>query len=100
MIIKLEAPRNWKTPMQNLRDSMGINAHVSERSVARGCRSAYKYIIKQDNQLFLSEDHPNLEAHGSPKTKNVLEHTTKRRSCASAAEVLPKVKLLTPHDVT
>lgn len=63
---------------------MRINTHVSDKSAALDCHTAYKYITSL----------------GSSKTKKCMRaYTTKRRSSASASEVLLKVKRLTPYDI-
>lgn len=65
--LKLSGPKRWKSIKNRVFESHGIVINFSESH--DNYYTAYKYICKSDDNVYKSENHPNLDEIGSPKTK-------------------------------
>ena len=104
LALKLDKPRRWKAIKDAISNKHNIVLHFSDQHI--GYNVAYKYICKSDKNVLHSENHPNLKAIGSPRTKKGMRaFSNKRRSSASAtskqpsSSKQPKVKRLSNLDV-
>ena len=80
LALKLTAPKRWLDSKTELYETKGISVHFSEHE---NYYSTYKYVCKTDNEVFLSEGHPNLDELGSPRTKSCHKSYAKKRASAS-----------------
>ena len=71
MVISFQKPQKWMPVKKYMIQNFGINLHFSSQNL--GYVAAYKYICKgkSTDVVLLSPDHVNLNAIGSPRTKNV-----------------------------
>ena len=70
MVIIFEKPQRWMSVKKYMIQNFGINLHFSSQNL--GYVAAYKFICKgkSTDDVLLSPDHVNLNAIGSPRTKN------------------------------
>ena len=66
LALKLLAPKRWLACKKALQEKHGIVVHFPDHD---GYYSAYKYICKFDGDVFHSDNHPNINEIGSPKTQ-------------------------------
>lgn len=80
--VKLSGPKRWGPVKNALTKQHGIIVNFSE---SHDCyHSAYKYVTKTDKDVYISDNHPELENIGSPKTKTCMrayreKYTEKRK---------------------
>ena len=86
--VKLSGPRRWKAIKIAIMNTHGAVLNFSQNH--DNYYSAFKYVCKDDNDVFLSPGHPNLKEIGSPKTKKCIqafrENARKRKSDATGGE--------------
>ena len=80
LALKLPAPKRWLGCKTALERSHGIVVHFSDHE---GYYSAYKYVCKFDQEVFHSDNHPNLQEIGSPHTSVCQKVYRQKRSQAS-----------------
>ncbi len=78
--VKLTQQKRWKSAKKYLMNKHGISVHFS--SSHDDYYTAYRYVTKEDKEALHSEDHPDLAAIGSPKTKACTK-AVRRRSKTS-----------------
>ena len=82
MAIKLSGPKRWLSVKNKIYNNHGVSVHFSESH--DNYYSAYKYLLKTDNNVFKSSNHPNLDEIGSPVTKKCIQtYRNKRKSINS-----------------
>ncbi len=74
--LKLSGPKRWLEAKRALETKHGITVNFSDHD---GCYTAYQYIRKEDDMVYHSTGHPNLDEVGSPRTKRCQEFYRKRR---------------------
>ena len=81
MAIKLSRPKRWLAVRQLIQTRYGINVHFSNRHV--NYFTAWQYVTKEDDDVLLSPDHPDLWNIGPPTTlaasETVVEETRGRQ---------------------
>ena len=75
--LKLSGPKRWLEVKRSLEQQHGIVVNFSDHN---GYYTAYRYVTKEDEIVYHSAGHPNLEEIGSPTTKRCHETYRKRRS--------------------
>jgi len=75
--LKLSGPKRWLEAKKALEAAHGITVNFSDHE---GYYTAYRYVNKEDEMVFRSTGHPNLDEAGSPRTKRCHETYRKRRS--------------------
>ena len=70
LCVKLSEPKRWKAIKDKICREHGIVLHFSEKR--DNYYTAYKYVCKSDEDVFLCENHPNLEEIGSPATTKCI----------------------------
>lgn len=98
MCLKLNIPKRWFTPRENLFRWFGIHVDITELDKEGDFYAyAYRYICKSDKEVYHSPKHPNLEQVHSPRTKKslkaYLENTRKRKSTVAEATSTKKQKV-------
>lgn len=101
--IKLTGPKRWLGAKQHIMDNHGVVVHFSDEHDSYF--SAYRYVCKEDDDVFLSEGHPNLAEVGPPATQHCIQANRNKRKRklamqATAEAEPPKPKRLTPYDVS
>ena len=71
MAIKLRRPRRWLSVRQFIHTRYGINVHFSNRHV--NYYTAWSYVIKEDNDVVMSSNHPDLWNTPPPATTAASE---------------------------
>ena len=71
MAIKVRRPRQWLSVWQFIHTRYGINVHFSNRHV--NYYTAWSYVIKEDNDAWMSPDHPDLWNTPPPTTTAASE---------------------------
>ena len=80
LALKLSAPKRWLGCKRALERRHGIVVYFSDHE---GYYSAYKYVCKFDQEVFHSDNHPNLQEIGSPHTSVCQKAYRQKRSQAS-----------------
>ena len=75
-VIKLDRNQWWISSKRFLLESFGILVHLSE--IHNICYSAWKYVMKEDEEYFQSEGLPNLSDTGPPRTREASIANTAR----------------------
>ncbi|CAB4038470.1 Hypothetical predicted protein [Paramuricea clavata] len=70
MSLKLDGAKRWKQVKEKMMKSHGVVLHFS--NTHDNYHSAYQYVTKQDTEVLLSPNHPNLSEIGSPGTKTCI----------------------------
>ena len=70
MSLKLDGAKRWKQVKEKMMKNHGVVLHFS--NAHDNYHSAYQYVTKQDTEVFLSPNHPNLSEIGSPRTKTCI----------------------------
>ena len=71
MAIKLRRPRRWLSVRQFIHTRYGINVQFSMRHV--NYYTAWSYVIKEDNDVLMSPNHPDLWNTPPPATTAASE---------------------------
>ena len=82
LCLKLSGPKRWKSAKQHLLNVHKVSVHFQDKHdfyVA-----AYRYVTKEDKNVFHSPGHPALENISSPKTKQCIKEYRKRKSEAAS----------------
>ena len=85
--LKLSGPKRWKRVKEKLEDNHGVVVNFSDGR--DNYYTAYRYVTKQDAEVYHSVGHPNLNEIGSPKTKNCIRayrSARKKRSLSVDAQ--------------
>ena len=82
LALKLSTPKRWLGFKRALEKKHGIVVHFSDHE---GYYSAYKYVCKFDQNVFHSDNHPNLQEIGSPKTSLCQQAYRRKRSRSSGS---------------
>lgn len=82
--IKLSGPKRWLRIKNHLSEMFGIVVNFTGDH--DNYYSAYKYITKEDPDVYHSTGHPNLKEAVSPKTKHCLKAWRKRKSTNESSE--------------
>lgn len=103
MCVKLSGPKRWSPVKNKLSSTYGIIVNFSENHDTY--YSAYKYVTKSDAHVIHSQNHPDLQEIGSPKTKKCIKayksSCEKRRSYTPANKShTPKIKKLDIIDIS
>ena len=104
MCIKLSGPKRWSPVKNKLSSTYGIVVNFSDHHETY--YSAYKYITKTDPHVIHSQNHPDLQEIGSPKTKKCIkaykQTCEKRRSSSTPVNKYqtPKIKRLDNIDIS
>lgn len=77
MAIKLLRPQRWLSVQQLIQTRYGINVHFSNRHV--NYFTAWQYVTKEDSDVLLSPDHPDLWNIGPPATLAASETVVEER---------------------
>ena len=103
--VKLSSPKRWLSVKNNLDSKYEIQVHFSMKH--DNYYSAYKYVCKSDDQVYHSENHPNLKEIGSPKTKACIGAYRQKRKSENtnskgegSGSRASKIKRLTKLDVS
>jgi hypothetical protein len=89
LCLKLSGPKRWKRVKEKLTDNHGVVVNFSDGH--DNYYTAYRYVTKQDTQVYLSPGHPNLDEIGSPKTKYcVRAYRSASRKRSSSVDALNK----------
>lgn len=100
MALKLDRRCRWSSVREFLEKHYNIKVNFSDNHVTY--YSAYKYCTKEDSDVVLSPDHPNLENHDLPRTTEATKQrkvkATKRK--ASGKNKPSKKRRLSVYDVT
>ena len=83
--LALSGPKRWLQVKRSLQEKFDVAVHFAENEV--GYYSAYRYVWKHDNEVFHSENHPNLTEAGSPGTENALHGYAKRHSSQAQQKI-------------
>ena len=91
MAIKLDRCKRWLPAKKYLKDEQDISVHFS--NVHYNYYSAWKYVIKEDEEILESDNHPDLWNSKPPKTnaasclkKTVSQKRERERSADSGEE--------------
>ncbi len=84
--------KKWASIPRTIEDIYGIRVHFSDGRQDHDSDyvTAYKYITKEDEDVYHSEDHPNLKDAKSPKTKHAMAANKRRHSAASKSKSADK----------
>lgn len=77
MAIKLSKPQRWLSIRQFIQTRHGINVHFSSRHV--NYFTAWQYVTKEDDDVLLSPNHPDLWNTGPPATQAASERVAEER---------------------
>ena len=77
MAIKLSRPQRWLSVRQLIQTRYGINVHFSNRHV--NYFTAWQYVTKEDDEVLLLPDHPDLWNRGPPATLAASETVVEER---------------------
>lgn len=77
MAIKLLRPRRWLSVQQLIQTRYGINVHFSNRHV--NYFTLWQYVTKEDSDVLLSPDHPDLWNIAPPATLAASETVVEER---------------------
>ena len=84
MCLKLSGAKRWKSVKNSFAEKKGVQLHFSDHH--NDYLSAYRYVIKTDQNVLKSSNHPNLEQVASPRTKNCIQALrAKRKSSQTTA---------------
>ena len=83
LCMRLSAPKRWKAVKEKICSDHGIMLHFSDKHDTY--YYAYKYVCKSDKDVLLSQNHPNLDAVGSPSTKSCVKayRQSRKKNAAS-----------------
>lgn len=77
--VKLTGPKRWSSVKAYLLSHYDIRVHFGDGH--DNYYAAYRYVTKSDENVFLSEDHPNLRDIGTPRTTlSTQAYRAKRKS--------------------
>lgn len=93
LALKLSGAKRWLEAKKFIEAEHGITLNFSDHD---GYYTAYKYVNKCDDKVFLSTGHPNLDEIGSPRTKHCQQTYRKRRSEKKSSNVADKEAATTP----
>ena len=84
-VILMSDVKKWASIPDRIQEIYGIRVHFSEgkEEHENHYNSAYKYITKEDTEVYHSDDHPNLADAKSPRTKHAMA-ANKRRASSKA----------------
>ena len=68
--VRLSGPKRWDPVKRRLHEMFGIQVNFSESH--ENYYSAYKYVYKNDPDVYKSANHPDLQELGSPTTKKCM----------------------------
>ena len=88
--VKLNGLKKWVKVKESIQSIYGISVNFSDKHDYY--LSAYRYVTKQDENVVLSEGHPNLADSQSPVTKKSIQ-ANKRKSVERSQEPKAKRKL-------
>jgi len=80
--LKLSGSKRWKGVKDFLAKDSGIQVNFSDKH--DDYWTAFKYITKSDQNIYLSRGHPNMQDMCSPRTKNCVQALRKKRNTASS----------------
>ena len=83
MAIKLSGNKVWLSAKRYLLDKYNISVHFSDKEYYN-YNSAYRYVKKEDEQVLLSEGHPDLISGKSPKTSKASKAKKEKAKCSRA----------------
>ena len=70
LCVKLSGPKRWKSVKDNMMQNHGVVLNFSDGH--DNYYTAYKYVTKEDPEVYLSPGHPNLAAIGPPRTSKCV----------------------------
>ena len=79
--IKLSGPKRWLSAKNFLLNNYETSVHFSNEH--DNYYQAYRYVTKSDTSVFHSENHPNLQNMGAPRTAQCVRATRMRRAAAN-----------------
>ena len=68
--VRLSGPKRWDPVKRRLHEMFGIQVNFSESH--ENYHTAYKYVCKNDPDVYKSANHPDLQELGSPTTKKCM----------------------------
>uniref|UniRef100_A0A7M5WTZ9 Uncharacterized protein n=1 Tax=Clytia hemisphaerica TaxID=252671 RepID=A0A7M5WTZ9_9CNID len=85
-VILMSDVKKWASIPDRIQDIYGIRVHFSDgrQEHESDYNTAYKYITKEDTDVYHSDDHPNLEDAKSPKTKHAMAANKRRHSSSTS----------------
>ena len=84
LCVKLSGPKRWKSVKDNMMKNHGVVVNFSNGH--DNYYTAYKYVRKKDQEVYLSPGHPNLAEVGSPRTSKcvrVYRSASRKRSSST-----------------
>ena len=95
LCVKLSGPKRWKSVKDNMMKNHGVVLNFSGGH--DNYYTAYKYVTKEDPEVYLSPGHPNLAEIGSPRTSKCIRAyrsaSRKRKSSTSTANNHKEAKI-------
>ena len=95
LCVKLSGPKRWKSVKDNMMQDHGVVLNFSDGY--DNYYTAYKYVTKEDPEVYLSPGHPNLEAIRSPRTSKCVRAyrsaSRKRKSSTSTGDDNERAKV-------
>ena len=82
-------PKRWLKPWEAM-FTLGVCVNFSDKQDYY--ISAFKYLLKEDENVYLSDEHPRLEMIASPRTKSCNATNRRRRQDEQAAAPKGKAK--------
>ncbi|CAB4038817.1 PREDICTED: uncharacterized protein LOC107339053 [Paramuricea clavata] len=104
MSLKLDGAKRWKQVKEKMMKNHVVVLHFS--NAHDNYHSAYQSVTKQDTEVFLSPNHPNLNVIGSPRTKTCIRafrESRKRKQNENAnaqQEKAKKIRRLSNFEVS
>ena len=101
-VCQVMGPKRWNPVKNHLMSNHQIVVNFFECHATY--YTAYKYVSKKACNVIHSQNHPNLQKVGSPKTKNYIkaykQSRRKRRSLSTSNLSTPKTKRLQNIDIS
>ena len=92
LCLKLSGPKRWKSVKDKMTKNHGVVLNFSDGH--NHYYSAYKYVTKDDPEVYLSPGHPNLNVIGAPRTNECIRAyraADKKRSASLDGEAKSKI---------
>lgn len=99
--LKLSHSKKWKKVKEGIQNNEGIAVHFS--STHSQYIAAYRYVCKEDHNVFHSSNHPHLETIGTGRTEKAscaYKESHKQKSSNEMSQTAKRPKRLSNLDVS
>ena len=85
-VLLMSDPKKWASIPDTIQQIYGVRVNFSDghQEYDSDYNKAYKYITKEDTEVFHSENHPNLDDAQSPRTKHCIAANRRRHSAKNS----------------